>query len=145
MVTNERQYRISKAKLRRLHDSLEGSKGGASEIDPRLRKAGLESIQSQIEELTEALRKYESLKKGEVVEFRVHSLSEIPGLLVYARVGRGLTQADLARRLKMKPQQIQRYEATEYRSASVAKLLKVAQALGITLEATVELSQPLEG
>jgi hypothetical protein len=35
--------------------------------------------------------------------------------------------------LGVKPQQVQRYEATEYESASFARILKVVQALGLSM------------
>jgi transcriptional regulator with XRE-family HTH domain len=44
-----------------------------------------------------------------------------------------MTQEGLARRLGVKPQQVQRYEATEYESASFARILKVVQALGLRM------------
>jgi HTH-type transcriptional regulator/antitoxin HigA len=64
----------------------------------------------------------------------LHSLSELPDLLIKARIARGYTQAELARRLKLKSQQIQRYEATRYRSVNFECLLKIAQALDVDLQ-----------
>jgi transcriptional regulator with XRE-family HTH domain len=40
----------------------------------------------------------------------------------------------LARKLKLKEQQIQRYESVNYRTVSVGRLLDIAQALDIRLE-----------
>jgi hypothetical protein len=42
-------------------------------------------------------------------------------------------------RLGVKPQQVQRYEATEYESASFARILKVVQALGLRMPKAVRL------
>jgi hypothetical protein len=39
----------------------------------------------------------------------------------------------------VKPQQVQRYEATEYESASFARILKVVRALGLTMPRSVRL------
>ena len=47
-----------------------------------------------------------------------------------ARVARGLNQKTLAGRLGLKEQQIQRYEASEYASASLARIRSVAEVLG---------------
>ncbi|MBM4258372.1 MAG: helix-turn-helix transcriptional regulator [Deltaproteobacteria bacterium] len=41
------------------------------------------------------------------------SLEELPKTLIQARIAGGLSQEDLATTLGLKPQQIQRYEATE--------------------------------
>ena len=66
------------------------------------------------------------------------SLSELPGVLIRARIAMGLSQTDLARRLNMKPQQVQRYEATNYMSASLARLIEVADTLEIKISSHLE-------
>ena len=45
----------------------------------------------------------------------------------------GLSQEDLAAKLGLKPQQIQRYEATEYQSASLERVNGVVRVLGIKM------------
>jgi HTH-type transcriptional regulator / antitoxin HigA len=52
-----------------------------------------------------------------------------------------LTQEDLAARLGVKPQQIQRYEASDYQTASFARLSGIARLLGLRIRETVELVQ----
>lgn len=46
-----------------------------------------------------------------------------------ARIASGLTQEAMAQKLGLKRQQIQRYEATEYASASLATIRQIAQAI----------------
>ena len=48
-----------------------------------------------------------------------------------------MSQKDLAERLGLKEQQVQRYEATEYASASVARVSEVIRALGIRMREEV--------
>ena len=69
----------------------------------------------------------------------LHALSELPDLLIKARIARGYTQADLAKRLRLKPQQIQRYEATHYDSISFRRLLEIARVLDVDLSETITL------
>jgi transcriptional regulator with XRE-family HTH domain len=64
----------------------------------------------------------------------VGSFEELPEVLIKARIARGWTQRQLARKLKLKEQQIQRYESVNYRTVSVGRLLDIAQALDIRLE-----------
>jgi len=47
----------------------------------------------------------------------------------------------LAARLGVKPQQVQRYEASNYQTASFARLREVARVLGLRVRETVELVQ----
>lgn len=60
----------------------------------------------------------------------VTSIERLPQNLIRARIASGLTQRELAARLGVKEQQIQRYEATNYASASLARVLEVARILG---------------
>jgi len=61
---------------------------------------------------------------------------------VRARIARGLSQTDLATQLNIKPQQVQRYEATNYMSASLARLIEVAAALDVKISESFEAAGP---
>jgi len=139
MIENERQYRITKAQLARLKEALERSRTKAAGFDRRLHQAMIDGLESQIAELEEELATYENLKVGAVTTVELRSLADLPELLIKARLARGYTQAELAKRLGLKPQQIQRYEATHYRSVSFERLVEIAQALDLDLHETVQL------
>ena len=62
-------------------------------------------------------------------------------MLIQARIAAGLTQEDLAARLGVKPQQIQRYEASDYQTASFARLREIARLLGVDVRERVEMVQ----
>jgi HTH-type transcriptional regulator/antitoxin HigA len=68
-------------------------------------------------------------------------LKELSTVLVKARVARGWTQRQLAEALGMAEQQIQRYEANDYRSTSLARLCDIANALGVTVAQHGELRE----
>ena len=57
-------------------------------------------------------------------------VAELPTVLIKARIAQGLSQKDLAERIGLKEQQIQRYEATDYASASLNRIKEVVSALG---------------
>jgi HTH-type transcriptional regulator/antitoxin HigA len=61
--------------------------------------------------------------------------------LVKARIARGWTQRRLSDELGVAEQQVQRYEATGYVAASLARLADVADALGVTITETVTLGR----
>jgi ribosome-binding protein aMBF1 (putative translation factor) len=69
------------------------------------------------------------------------SLEGLPKVLIQARIAAGLTQEDLAARLGVKPQQIQRYEASDYQTASFARLREIARLLGLDVRERVEMVQ----
>jgi DNA-binding Xre family transcriptional regulator len=141
MITNERQYRITKSQLKKLEKSLPADGASNGKLDPRLRAAVRDGLLSQINELQEQIAEYERLKASSVSDLRLGSLDELPAVLVKARVAQGMTQKDLARRLGMKEQQIQRYETTRYRSASFKRIIQVADALGIKLQRPTRLQR----
>lgn len=70
MITNERQYRISKAELERLRAAIKrfDAAEAASSLngDRALAQAQLEALQSESEVLSEQLREYETLKSGSI-------------------------------------------------------------------------------
>ena len=133
MIKNERQYRITKAQAYRLAQtlgSLERKSGHREGIHPLLAKAQQDALESQLADLDYELAEYESLKAGKFSIGELNVVTDLATMLIKARVAQGLSQKDLAERLGLKEQQIQRYEATEYTSASLARIKEVVGALG---------------
>lgn len=130
MIKNERQYRLTKAQAKRFSQTLQGI-GEADEVHPLIVKAQREALSSQIADLEEELREYEALKAGLFQLDQLKAVAELPTLLIKARIAQGLSQRELAERLGLKEQQIQRYEATDYASARLARIKEVVGALGI--------------
>ena len=130
MIKNERQYLITKAQVSRFVRTLEGLSEEV-EVHPLILKAQKEAVRSQISDLEADLREYESLKAGKFKLDQLNTVKEIPTILIKARIAQGLSQKDLAGRLGLKEQQIQRYEATDYASARLSRIREVAGALGI--------------
>jgi ribosome-binding protein aMBF1 (putative translation factor) len=142
MIENERQYRVTRKRIAQFEASRASllATPRPEDLPPRLHRAMQESIESQLADLRQELAEYDALKTQQVATLELHSLSELPDLLIKARIARGYTQAELARRLHLKPQQIQRYEATRYHSVSFNRLLEIARALEVDLYETVRLS-----
>ena len=85
-------------------------------------------------DLENELLEYESLKAG---KFRLDSLkvvADLPSVLIKARIAQGLSQKELAERIGLKEQQIQRYEATDYASANLARIQEVASAFNVDID-----------
>jgi ribosome-binding protein aMBF1 (putative translation factor) len=135
VIKNEKQYRITKAQVRRFRDALTELAGQErpSNITPRLWQAQRQAAQSQMGELQTQVEAYERLHLGGSKEVVLEGVEDLPKALIRARIAAGITQEGLAQRLGVKPQQVQRYEATEYESASFARILKVVQALGLSM------------
>ena len=140
MIKNERQYRITKARAEKfaktLHDFTSTPKHG---VHPVLHKAQMDALKSQLRDLRRELAEYEVLRSGKRKVVALVSLEELPKTLIQARIASGLSQEELAAKLGLKPQQIQRYEATEYQSASLERVTAITRALGVELRHPAEL------
>ena len=130
MIKNERQYRITKAQADGLSRTLESLNERTDSVHPLIARAQEDALRSQIEDLHAELRDYESLLSGGFEPNDLQAVAHLPTMLIQARIAQGLSQKDLAQRLGLKEQQIQRYEATEYASASLTRIREVAGALG---------------
>ena len=138
MIKNEKQYRITRDQADRFSQTLNKLKKGANDagkIHPLIAKAQEEALESQLTDLEAELREYESLKAGGFNWDELNVVGELAGVLIKARISQGLSQKDLAvrigLRIGLKEQQIQRYEATDYESASLRRIKQIANALTI--------------
>ena len=143
MIKNERQYKITKAQTDRFAKSLKEIEKGrpSSSVHPILLKAQKEALKSQYDELLSEVRAYEALKAGEVNVLEVQSFNELPSALIQARIALGLSQKNLADKLAIKEQQIQRYEANNFANASLTRIKQIVDALGIRIKEELFLPQ----
>jgi len=142
MIANERQYRITKAWVERFSDSAHQVTETNDTLDPLIRAAMAAQYESQVEELQHEIDAYEALRSGHVTTLDVESLTALPDALIQARIAAGLTQKELAARLGLKEQQIQRYEATQYSGASLERVQAVVDALGVRIREHLILPPP---
>jgi Zn-dependent peptidase ImmA (M78 family)/ribosome-binding protein aMBF1 (putative translation factor) len=132
MIKNDRQYRITKAQAAKFEEALRTLRrsGQASEdVHPVLLKAEKEALQSQLEDLRREIVEYEALRAGVFDIESLEILKDLPRALIKARIASGMSQKDLADKLGLKQQQIQRYEATDYATASLSRIREVRAAL----------------
>ena len=139
MITNERQLQIARGEIARFEAALDG---GIVEtgIDPAILKAQRQALAAQLDELRQDVRAYLELRSGEVRTFEINSLAELPRVLISCRIASGMTQRELAERLSLKEQQIQRYETQEYQGASFERIADVADAIGIEVPGRLALA-----
>ncbi len=142
MIKNEREWRITKTQASKFEHALSqlATPEAVAGLHPLIQKAQRDALQSQLDELQEQISDYESLRSGKQAVISLDSLEELPRALIRARIAAGLTQRELAERMGLKEQQIQRYEATEYASADLARVNEVARALGLRVREDVFLS-----
>jgi len=139
MITNERQYSITKAQIERFKQAHDKSVDPRSKMHPKALKAMREGMESQLHDLQAECAEYEKLRDGEVTSITADSILDLAGALIKARIVRNWTQKELGERLKLPEQQIQRYEATQYKGVSVERLQEVADALKLQVREVITL------
>ena len=134
MIQNERQYKVTQGWAKKFAQAIEDHDPASYEgqdFHPLAAKIYRDALQSQLDTLNDEIREYEALKAGGVpLDQNISaSVESLPKALIRTRIAKGLTQKDLAERMGLKEQQIQRYEASGYESASLARISEIAWAL----------------
>lgn len=137
MIQNERQYRITQTKLREFERELANIDPQDPQLHPRQVVGWTNSYNLTIRQLKQELAEYERLKSGHILTFVLGSLNDLPTTLIKARIAAGMTQKELADKIGVREQQIQRYEASQYSSASFDRLRSIADALKIDITQAV--------
>ena len=146
MIKNERQYKITRAQAVRFSNALENLRqhpNADNGLHPLIAKAQEDAISSQLADLESELREYESLKAGEFQLDSLRVVADLPSILIKARIAQGLSQKDLAERIGLKEQQIQRYEATDYAAANLARIKEVVNAFGVEINSPTSMTDSL--
>lgn len=109
MIKNERQYTITKKQAERFEQTIRDldRQGVPAGTHPLLARAERDSLQSQLQDLKDELAEYEALRSG-AKPVDVRSLEDLPKALISGRIAAGLSQRELAERLGVAPQQVQR-------------------------------------
>jgi HTH-type transcriptional regulator/antitoxin HigA len=141
MIGTDRQVARARAELEQLRDALRSEEAESPQaVAAELAAAAVAGIQAQIDELEAEIAEYEELRTGRLVTMPVTSLLDISKVLIAARLSAGLTQTELAERIGVSQQQVQKDEAGDYTRASLERLHSVAALLGVQLEGTARLS-----
>jgi len=144
MITNERQYRIANAELKRFDEALaaQATSEPSPDIHPRIHQAMLDATASERDELRAQLERYDDLRFGRVAQRTLTSIRELPIALIEARIAARLTQRELAERLGVPEQQVQRWEANSYSGVGTERLQEIADALKLEVLETITYAVP---
>ncbi len=145
IIQNQRQYRSTKVELARFEEGLIANDARdprdlPPNIDPGMPKLMHDAIASWIETLREQIDHYEKLRDGRITRREITSLHELPTALIEARIAAKLTQRQLATRIGLAEQQIQRWEANGYSGVNLDRLQSIADALGVQMHETITYS-----
>jgi HTH-type transcriptional regulator / antitoxin HipB len=140
MIKNERQYTITRTKADEVRVAIsELERAPLPEgLSPDMRDLQFDALRGTLGDLEAELSDYDALDDATLIE--ATGIGEFPTALIRARIARGLTQRELAERVGLAEQAIQRYEAGGYATVSFARLVEIADALGVTMHYDVRLA-----
>ena len=93
MIKNEVQYKLTKTSVEGFEKRLNWLKANPEargDLDPIIARAEEEALESMIEELNEELQDYNRTKAGHVDMGVLYSVDKIAGVLISARIAKGL-------------------------------------------------------
>jgi HTH-type transcriptional regulator/antitoxin HigA len=140
IILNEREARRARTVLARAKELLSAKEtlnSARDGVPPNIVKMHQKAITSSRNALSAMLEAYDRIRSGDYTDVAKKWDSEPGIVLIVARIARNLSQSDLASKLGMREQQIQRYEAERYRSISLQNFRRVAAALGVQLKASI--------
>jgi HTH-type transcriptional regulator/antitoxin HigA len=130
MIKNEKQYKITKKKLAVLHQKIAEMNSEGDRLS-LTRQLVLNSLLDMSGDMETAIAEYDLLKKNKTKILKSRSLYELPSLITEYKIASGLTQKEFSKKIGMKEQQFQRYEAENFQGISFKNLLKILQAIGL--------------
>lgn len=138
MIKTETEYLEAKKRLESEFKSIEKhrikmQKSGMSKKQISL---ALDPLHSFALQLQEEVEEYEKLQRGDfgIIE----NLYGLGRSLVALRIYKGIKQKELAEKLEVTEAQVSRDERNEYRGASLERLQKVFEALGVTSKTQID-------
>ena len=134
MIKNEKQYKITNAKIKDFAQSVSILDQEIDKNHDPLLELERDALRGQIFDLQRELEEYEDLKAGNIPILEFINIEDLPKTLIKSRIALGLSQKDLAEKMRLQEQQIQRYEHTDYESASYTRLEEVFEALALEKE-----------
>lgn len=130
MIKNEKQYKIARTKLEKwlknLEQALSVRQPGVADWILREQLLGAEE---QVNQLQTELKEYEEIASGKKTLPDPSLVDQIPWLLISWRIARRMTQRELAERAGIHENQLQKYEAENYRGASYNTIMHIAHVL----------------
>lgn len=138
IISTERQARELEQEIDQISHALSSEQTLKSIIEglPDVAIEGIRrSLATEQRELCSRLEAYRLAQEGDLALMKQQAGSDLGDLLIVARLAQGWTHKDLARKLGLQEQAIQRWESERYRSINLAKYMKVASALSLDLSA----------
>jgi HTH-type transcriptional regulator / antitoxin HipB len=133
MIKNEKQYKITRKKLLGIQEEIARIQA-VQEYLPAKERLIIVSLVVMQEQMENEISAFDLLKTNPASTMVERSIDELPNLLIEYKIHSGLTQKEFSKKIGMKEQQLQRYEAEDFKSISFKNLLKILHAIGLEIK-----------
>lgn len=139
VIRTELEYKraVQQLKEREDHIANQKKKLRSQGLKGKELKRALDPLLSFCDTLREELDEYECLKRGGITEYQLHNFNGVGNLLIRLRIGSGLSQKELAERLKVHESQVSRDERNDYHGITFERASRILEALGMDLRGVV--------
>jgi HTH-type transcriptional regulator/antitoxin HigA len=152
VILNDLEYQVTKDRIegfQRVLTRLNAPDNDLKKTNPIMWQLNVDGVQSLLDDFTSQMQEYEALinrDESEPIVFEIDSLSQLPCVLIQARIAAKISQKELAERLGIEESLLQRYEDREYESATLTQLLEISDILGISIQpkTTIRVVAPLK-
>jgi HTH-type transcriptional regulator/antitoxin HigA len=132
MIKNEKQYKISKKKLKEIVLKIIEIKKDSS--NDRLRNDLILATYTNLKkDIEKEISKYEKIKSNPNNINTERDITELPRLIIEYKIAAGLTHKEFSKRLGLKEQQLQRHEAQNFKGVSFNNLIKYLDIIGLDI------------
>ncbi|MCZ2224837.1 MAG: hypothetical protein LC122_14540 [Chitinophagales bacterium] len=132
MIKNEKQYRISKNKLSELNDKLTVLESNTKKTLSQ--NVVIASMQNIKDELEAEIKSYEKLKTTKQIQLKEASIEQLPQLITEYKIVNHLSNKEFSKQLELKEQQLQRYEATGFKTVSFDRLISFLEKINLKIK-----------
>ncbi len=152
MILDDLEYQVTKERIEGFERALvllNAPDNVLKKTNPIMWQINIDGVQSLLDDFTSQMQEYEALinrDESEPIVFEIDSLSQLPRVLIQARIAAKITQKQLGERLGIEESLLQRYEDREYESATLMQLLSISEVLGISIQpkTTIRVVAPLK-
>jgi HTH-type transcriptional regulator / antitoxin HipB len=152
VILNDLEYQVTKERIEgfiRALALLNAPDNDLKKTNPIMWQLNIDGVQSLLDDFTSQIQEYETLinrDESEPIVFEIDSLSQLPRVLIQARIAAKISQKELAEQLGIEESILQRYEDREYESVTLTQLLEISGVLGISIQpkTTIRAVAPLK-
>lgn len=140
MIRNEPEYREALQRLRQDQDVAARQRDvlAAAGLKPDEIERAMQPLLSFHAQLEEEIAWYEAVRRGNLPTIR--QITDVGRLLIALRIFKGLSQRDLADRLRVSESVVSRDERNEYHGMTVDRVQRIINALGASIVLSVDQS-----